>query len=304
MAKRIRKTCDPAELYAELLNAACDGDQQDLADLMLQTARTQFPMAGIHTARVVMCRGAPSQEARSPSKSGLSRTGQLATVRRRPIILSDDSSIVSLMFGPPDRWSDMALYTRRSTDNPCSTKHVERQTKHAVYKTYPSPWNRTQQLGLMLEQDAPAGNEQSQIFESFLCPAFYYAGLATFNIIDTRTLEEWFGMLGCLKPAQLMVMREIVCSSRHELSLSADRLGLSKRTVEKHIYDIMKAVETRLPKGEDGKGYRSQMVDLFNAFYFLKFSAGASTETPQWSSQNDAPRTLCTKRPTGITITA
>ena len=136
---------------------------------------------------------------------------------------------------------------------------------------YHVPWNSDQVISMRIYHCDIVDPEllRKIIWKKY--PIMSCILLKVFGIIDLNTLVKWLRLFECLTHAQFVIMHHVVCSPRHSLANTAKRLKLSPRSVQNHVYNIMNAVEIHLPCSESDDGHRSQMVDLFNAFYFLKF---------------------------------
>lgn len=108
------------------------------------------------------------------------------------------------------------------------------------------------------------------VFDVLTLP-FAIHWLARFDGIDQGTAQYWLFLLEGLTPAKLFLIREIVCMPRYNPSELIERAGLSKRTIDNHLYQISDLLNDKVPRGPNGEGYGSILVDITRTFGFLAY---------------------------------
>lgn len=109
------------------------------------------------------------------------------------------------------------------------------------------------------------GRQMKELFEVTMCP-FYIGWLRVFDFIDSETMVDWLSVVSALTPMQLAVLREVVAQEQFRTKESAEKLGISHRTLQNHISHICEAISGR-------KWFEHSLVtlDLVKNFEFLRF---------------------------------
>jgi hypothetical protein len=105
----------------------------------------------------------------------------------------------------------------------------------------------------------------------FLSAPFYFAWAYRWGLIDLATFREWLLLLVGCKPLQLFLLRALIAMPRYSLGRVSEMFGMQSRNVNHHFAEVY---ETVLPllAGEGGfAGNASKMVDLAQAFHFLRY---------------------------------
>lgn len=270
----------PEFLDRDLVQASAGADPHAFARLVLERACRIVPSVAIRTAHVLLyeCDAADGElkellehgvANRQVSERNLPSEGIRLAVWSREAAVGPIGRATHILGQAKAaqrrgaRWSNSsAAGTRLAFTSAC----------------YEIPHKRTQRIAILLEhRQAAFGEAEDQALDTFFL-ALYYGALRLMDVIDTPTLTGWYALLSCLTPAQLGVMRDVACSPRHDLAMTGERLGLSKRSVQNHLYQVMKNVEGQLPDAGPTDGYRSQMVDLAMAFQFLGYAGRGDRE--------------------------
>lgn len=105
----------------------------------------------------------------------------------------------------------------------------------------------------------------------YLSIPFYYAWASRWGLIDDVTLKRWCGLLTSRTGIQLFLLRDLVARERYALSLTAQKFEIPTRIANHHFVQIYEGVVDRLRCPNRLEGNASKMVDLAQAFHFLRF---------------------------------
>lgn len=191
-------------LQRVLFTAACRKDGTEIAQLLISEAATAFQTIRWSTSHVALL------DLYSEQMAQQSEPGRLQ--KQRPQIAAQ------ALFGS-SLTESLRLHSYRNTSVHSECSEIMSGTaNHVLSIEYSAPWKSTQRMVFLLESSQPIETRDLGRRASELGLPFFYASLLLFDVIDTATLRNWFRLMGCLSPAQLNVMREIVSSPRHELS--------------------------------------------------------------------------------------
>ena len=126
------------------------------------------------------------------------------------------------------------------------------------------------------EQQRFCNSVSKDELEYYLAP-IYFSWLNIFGFIDLSVLHAWLHQYSQISPMQLLVIRELNNARMHRLDLSADRLGVSKRTFEKHISNINIATKYSSKDQPCLMRKKSQIVDIIKNCSFGKFLGRPAT---------------------------
>lgn len=150
--------------------------------------------------------------------------------------------------------------------------YTQSESDYLIYREYNLPWRERHRIVITIRHINGVNSIGNGYILDQIFRQFYFMSLRKIEVIDSPTLSSWLRLMNQLTPSQLHVLQDIVSSSRHDLSTTARRIGISKRSVQNHIYNAMRSIEPHMPESFETKGYRALTLDMFNTFYFMKFS--------------------------------
>lgn len=104
----------------------------------------------------------------------------------------------------------------------------------------------------------------------FLSIPFFLAWSFRGGLIDHPTLRRWLRLLIGRTPAQLFLLRAMVAMPRYSIDLLADRFGMGTRMVNHHFSEVYDSILPELDTGYEVPGNASKMVDIAQAYAFLR----------------------------------
>lgn len=165
------------------------------------------------------------------------------------------------VFGAGSPWQDW----QSRTLVPAGMNHTA-----AIRYSIPFQSHRSLDMYLCFADSLPGNKLPSRFAFDVATLPFAILWMARFDIIDFATASHWLFMLSGLTPAKLFLIREIVTMPRYRPADMIDRAGLSKRTIDNHLYQISELLNQKVPRDRDSSGYGSILVDIASNYGFLE----------------------------------
>ncbi|MBV0911130.1 hypothetical protein [Anianabacter salinae] len=106
----------------------------------------------------------------------------------------------------------------------------------------------------------------------FLSIPFFIAWSFRCGLIDHVTCKRWLRLLIGRTPTQLFLLRAMASMPRYSIDVLADRFGLGARMVNHHFAEVYDSILPELEAPYEVPGNASRMVDLAQAFGFLRLA--------------------------------
>lgn len=106
----------------------------------------------------------------------------------------------------------------------------------------------------------------------FLSIPFFLAWSFRAGLIDHACLRGWLRLLCGRTPTQLFLLRGLVMMPRYSIDVLSKRYGISARMVNHHFAEVYDGILPELETSYDIPGNASKMVDIAQAFQFLRLT--------------------------------
>ena len=136
--------------------------------------------------------------------------------------------------------------------------------------------------------DLSKGPEKHEVELAFI--PFYIAWGVKLRFLDADRAVSWLTLLSKVTPRMVLLLRELTCAPRYSLKNFSNRFEVSPKTVTKQFELAYGLIEPLLHDEYDaGQGNSARLVDLANAFHFLRSVGRPMTKDEQVKKVNLVP---------------
>lgn len=263
-----------AKLNQALMQASRERTDNEFAAFQLSWLKKHIPEFDADAFSVIFCQMDSNQMIAGARNSVFMnmRASELDVYRRvqhmdiiRPTIMRNiGTGIFNTDFYTLDAWREQPMF--QNYYEPLGLLHtvsiayeIPFQTDLRLQFTYFKPI--TDQFSTTLTKDEV----------EYLSIPFYYIWAYRWGIIDEVTCIKWLHLLVGLNPTQLFLLRDLIARPRYSLPVVAEKFDINPRMINHYYAQIYSGILDQLQTGYKIEGNASKMVDLAQAFSFLRY---------------------------------